>query len=208
MEKFEQFEEKDGLTTDEETFRHYFEDLRLTPEDFKKRILDVGAGGAEFAKWAKEHGIANEIYSLDQREEEITERGKSVAALAEKIPFRDGSFDLVVSIFAIPNIYLDEEGTDIIREKVKDSLNEMIRVLRPGGEIRLAGVLMGEKYKSRWILSQSVNETLSDLEKRDNIQIERIRTPSNDLYKYDKNNNPAKILAKAHLIIIRKMKKQ
>lgn len=210
MEKFEQFEEfgeeEQQIDPPEQIFHSYVEKLRITPEDLKKNILDVGAGGAGFAKWAKEQGIADKIYSLEPREEVLTKRDKSIAALAENIPFRDESFDLVISVFAIPNIYLDEGSADEIKEKVKNSFNEMVRVLKPGGEIRLASVLMGEKHESRRILSQSVNEELNILEERDDIQVERIRTPSDDPYEYDENNNPIELLAETYLIIIRKIK--
>lgn len=211
MEEFEQFgefDEEQQIDSPEQIFHSYIKELRLTPEDFKKRILDVGAGGAEFAKWAKKEGITDKIYSLEPREEILTERGKSAAALAENIPFKDESFDLVISIYAIPNIYIGEGSADEIKEKVKNSFNEMVRILKPGGEVRLASVLMEERYESRLILTQSINEALANLEKSDDIRVEKIRTPSNDLYKYDENGNlTGELIAEAYLIIIRKIKK-
>lgn len=37
-------------STDEEVFQSYMEDLRLTPEDLDKKIIDIGAGSTKFAK--------------------------------------------------------------------------------------------------------------------------------------------------------------
>ena len=187
--------------TDEEVFRAYMEDLRLTPEDFNKKLLDVGAGAAQFAKWAKEHGVSQEIYSLEPRGGYISEKEKSVAARAEAIPFADESFDLVVSNAAIPNMYIGEWSTGMIKGKIKNSLQEMVRVLKPGGEIRLARVLIGKKDGPQ---KQNIEEGLKNLEARGGVKIERIKTQSDNTYEYDKNHSPTRLLAESYLIIIRK----
>lgn len=202
MEKFER-EPSIRDETDEEVFQAYMEDLRLTPEDFDKKILDVGAGAAQFATWAKEHRVSSEIYSLEPQKEYLAEKDKSVVARAETMPFADESFDLVVSNGAIPNIYIDQRNADVVKEKVTNSLHEMVRVIRPGGEIRLARVLMRKASESQRMLSQSVEEALENLEANGNIQIEKIRTPSDDTYEYE-NHRPKKLLAEAYLIIIHK----
>lgn len=206
MEKFEG-EPSMKETTDEEAFQSYVEDFRLTPEDFDKKILDVGAGAAQFAKWAKEHGASREIYSLEPKKEYLAEKDKSVVARAETMPFMKDSFDLVLSDSAIPNVYKGEGNADVVEKKVINSLQEMVRVVRPGGEIRLARVLMGKEDKSQQILSQSIEEALGNLEAEGDVKIEKIRIPSDDTYKHDENNNPVKLSAEAFLIIIRKQKK-
>ncbi|MDP3986347.1 MAG: class I SAM-dependent methyltransferase [Candidatus Veblenbacteria bacterium] len=192
--------------TDEEVFQTYIEDLRLTPEDFDKKILDVGAGAAQFAKWAKEHGVSGEIYNLEPQKEYILEKNKSVVARAEAIPFEDESFDLVVSNAAIPNIYISEVNADTVKEKVMNSLYEMVRVIRPGGEVRLSRVLMDKGYESKQILPKSIGEALENLKTKGNVQIEKIRTPSDDTYEYE-NNQPKRLLAETYLIIIHKQAK-
>lgn len=189
---------------DEEVFRTYMEDIRLTPEDFNKRILDVGAGTAQFAKWAREHEISNEIYSLESAKEHFVEKDKSVVARAETMPFKSESFDLVISNCAIPNVYINEISAEKMKENVKHSLFEMMRITRRGGEIRMGRVLIGKKYESQNILSLSIEESFKDLEEKDDIKIEKIRTPLGDTYEYDKNHKPTKLLAEAYLIIIRK----
>ncbi|MFA6215511.1 MAG: methyltransferase domain-containing protein [Patescibacteria group bacterium] len=189
--------------TNEEVFQDYIEDLRLEPDDFGKKILDVGAGAAQFAKWAKEHRVSTEIYSLEPRKENLTGKDKSVVAQAEAIPFADESFDLVVSNAAIPNVYTGEGNGDTAKEKVMNSLAEMVRVIRPGGEIRLARVLRRKESKLQRP-SQSVDEALENLKAGGNIQIEEIRTPEADVYEYNENHDPVTLTAEAYLIIIRK----
>ena len=202
MEEFEKppIDEK----SDEEVFREYMEDLKLSPEDFNKKILDVGAGSAQFAKWAKEHGVSSEIYSLEPRKENLIEKEKGVVAKAETMPFADESFDLIVSNAAIPNIYLGE-SSESIQKKVRSSLDEMMRVLKSGGEIRLARVLIGKEYEPQRDLSKSIENALAELEKSGTVQVEKVRTSSDDTYEYQ-SHTPKKLLAEAYLIIIRKQK--
>lgn len=195
---------KDG--TDEEIFRNYMEDLRLVPDDFNKKILDVGAGSAKFAKWAKEHGVSGEIYSLDPKKENFTEKEKSIVGASEALPFQDESFDLVVSNAAIPNMHIGED-LKIVKEKVINSLNEMVRVLMPGGEIRLGRVLIGKKYPPQRNLSHSIQEALGILKKEGGCEIKKIRMPHADTYENDQGTGSRKLLAEAYLIIILKKKK-
>ena len=202
MEEFEKppIDEK----SDEEVFREYMEDLKLSPEDFNKKILDVGAGSAQFAKWAKEHGVSSEIYSLEPRKENLIEKEKGVVAKAETMPFADESFDLIVSNAAIPNIYLGE-SSESIQKKIRSSLDEMMRLLKSGGEIRLDRVLIGKEYEPQRDLSKSIENALAELEKSGTVQVEKIRTSSDDTYEYQ-GHIPKKLLAEAYLIIIRKQK--
>lgn len=190
--------------TDEEVFRAYVEDLQLKPEDFNKKILDVGAGGGQFAKWARAHGVSNEIYSLEPDAKYLFEKDKSVIASAEKIPLENESFDLVVSNGAIPNIYIDSGDVEEIKDKIKSSFNEMVRILKLGGEVRLARVLIGQEYESQKIVARGINEAIEKLEKENNIKVEKTRMPYCDTYEYDNNHEPIKILAEAYLIKMRK----
>lgn len=58
---------------------------------------------------------------------------ESVAALSIALPFKEDSFDTVVSLFALPFWVLPED-----RDK---SFREVVRVLKPGGRAYLAPVL-------------------------------------------------------------------
>jgi ubiquinone/menaquinone biosynthesis C-methylase UbiE len=186
--------------SEEETFKLYVKDLDLKPEDFKKSILDVGAGEAHFAKWAKDNNISSKIYSLDPFEN-MSLKEKSLVGDVEAIPMPNESFDLVVSNAAIPNIYLGERD---VREKIKKSFFEMVRVLKDNGEIRLSRVLMGYRYESQMVLTDSIKEALKDLKEKYGIEITKIHTPENDTYEYDGNHNKKGLLAESFLIILKK----
>ncbi|MDQ5954381.1 MAG: hypothetical protein QG583_309 [Patescibacteria group bacterium] len=190
---------RDNLTP-EEKFKEYVEDLQLKPEDFQKTILDVGAGDASFAKWAKDHEVSSDIYSLEPSDE-IPEGDKNLKGNAEQIPLSDESIDLVVSVAALPNIYLGEKDPE---KKVSQSFSEMLRVLKSKGEIRLTRVLMGTKYESQRKLTTAVEKSLKELQEKYNIKVKKIRTPENDTYEYDKKNNKKRILAESFLIILQK----
>jgi len=187
-------------SAEEETFKSYFYDLELKPEDFNKIILDVGAGEAEFAKYAKDHNIGSQIYSLEPFQE-MLEKEKSLVGYAEEIPMPNESFDLIVSNGSIPNIYLGEKD---VEEKVKKSFSEMLRVLKDEGEIRLARVLMGSKYENQKILANIIEEVLKKLQEN-NIEVKKIRTPINDSYEYE-NHTKKDLLAESFLIILKKLK--
>lgn len=188
------------ISAEEEVFKGYFYDLELKPEDFNKIILDVGAGEAQFAKYAKDHNIGSQIYSLEPFQE-MLEKEKGLIGYAEKIPMPDESFDLIVSNGAIPNIYLGEKD---VEEKVKKSFSEMLRVLKDEGEIRLARVLMGNKYKNQKILTNIIEEVFKKLEEN-NVEVKKIRTPINDSYEYE-NHTKKDLLAESFLIILKKLK--
>ena len=195
------FERK--FSVEEQTFKKYVEDLELKPGDFNKVILDVGAGNAYFAKWAKEHKVSSKIYSLEPSEE-ILEKEKGLVAKAEEIPMPNEFFDLIISNGAIPNIYLD---TDNVKEKVEKSFSEMFRVLKDGGEIRLARVLIGHKYESQMVLADSVREVLQKLKEKYNLETKKIHMPSDDSYEWE-GHKKKDLLAESFLIILKKPKKE
>jgi len=192
--------ERKQPSAEEETFKQYFYDLELKPEDFNKTILDVGAGEAQFAKYAKDHNISSQIYSLEPIQE-MSEKEKGLVSYAEEIPMPDKFFDLIVSTGAIPNIYLGEKD---VEEKVKKSFSEMLRVLNDEGEIRLARVLMGSKYENQKILTNILEEVLKKIQEN-NVQVTKIRTPINDTYEYEKHIKKD-LIAESFLIIIKKKK--
>lgn len=188
------------ISAEEETFKNYFYDLELKPEDFNKIILDVGAGEAQFAKYAKDHNLSSQIYSLEPFQK-MLEKDKSLVGYAEEIPTPNESFDLIVSNGAIPNIYLGEKD---VQEKVKKSFSEMLRVLKDEGEIRLARVLMGNKYENQKILTNILEEVLKKMQEN-NVEVKKIRTPINDTYEYE-NHIKKDLLAESFLIILKKLK--
>jgi ubiquinone/menaquinone biosynthesis C-methylase UbiE len=122
--------------------------------------------------------------------------------VAEAIPFQDEAFDLVISNAAIPNVFLGE-SQQIVKEKIKKSLFEMMRVTKPGGEIRLGRVLKGEIYETQKALVSALDETFDELRQTYGVEIEEIPYPAANTYEY-KNDMPVRLLAKGYLIKIHK----
>lgn len=104
-----------------------------------KKILDIGAGIAGFAKVAKDRGI--DVVSLDLHEtsgytggafdNRPLEKKFFIRGKAQELPFEDGAFDLVISKGAPPT-----HGGVFSVEDVKKIISEARRVLKDGGEFR------------------------------------------------------------------------
>lgn len=201
----EQFPTESGEVleeSDEDVFRSYVEDLELQPEDFKKKILDVGSGTGQFAKWSKEHGVSSDIVSVEPYKE-IEGKSKGVKADAVNLPFTNDSFELVVSDGAIPHIFLGQIPK-VVKDSVRKSLEELVRVTAPGGEIRLGRVLMGDVYKNQRIVARAIHETLRQLERSHALLIKQIHKGP-DTYEYDESGKiPQKLLAHSFLFKIKK----
>ena len=118
-----------------------------------KLILDLGSGGASFAEEISKHPeLSSRVISLDpnynldtlsdenrdimQEAVEGIKKDKlsAVAGLSERLPFKDSIFDLIISNHAIPWHIAYEP------EKIKSSLQEIIRVLKQGGEVRMSPI--------------------------------------------------------------------
>jgi SAM-dependent methyltransferase len=103
-----------------------------------KTILDLGAGRtALFGREAAEHGITVFSINPNWRDDYYTTctgapelwqgDGKVVAGIAQELPFRDESFDGIVSLWGIPT-YLPGTKGEYTR-----AFTEINRVLKPEG---------------------------------------------------------------------------
>jgi arsenite methyltransferase len=110
-----------------------------------ERVLDVGCGrglvlvgAAKRLKAGKATGIdiwqaedltgnASDAVLENAKREGVGDRVEVHTADMRKMPFPDGTFDVIVSRAAIHNIYSAKDRADAIRE--------IARVLRPGGQI-------------------------------------------------------------------------
>ncbi|GAQ78885.1 hypothetical protein KFL_000200370 [Klebsormidium nitens] len=123
-----------------------------------RSVLDVGCGRGllmnTFALALKNEGIDGHVTGVDVWDAKDQSQSSAVAALdnarkegvreyvevrtadARELPFPDASFDLVVSSMCIHNI---EEGSGRYKPKAygerRKALDEMLRVLKPGGQL-------------------------------------------------------------------------
>lgn len=121
-----------------DTERRYLDGLGAKWENFEgKKILDVGANNVAFQRAARQHDA--EVTSFDKyadREEweqdglSPDEEDKFVQGLAEKMPFSENSFDVVIC-HAGPFVLTSN------RDSIEVMFSEAQRVLNPGGELRV-----------------------------------------------------------------------
>lgn len=144
------------------SFKGYCESLYLNPEDLNgKTILDLGSGEHEnFSREAIKVGAT--VVSLNPQllRENIREKvvnfpdweKKSVAGRAQQLPFKDGSFDLIVSYFAIPT-WVPRESHEMFEKEMLQILTESLRVLEPGGRVILSPIVWcGQDGKDQMIV--------------------------------------------------------
>jgi SAM-dependent methyltransferase len=116
--------------------RRYVLDPVMLPRavaSFPKNALDVGCGEGRFCRMLQSHGV--DVVGIDPtpallaaaRTRDV--RGTYLPAPAERLPFRDEAFDLVVSYLSLIDI-----------PDVQAAIPEMARVLRPGGTLLIANL--------------------------------------------------------------------
>jgi|GEM_PF-2385187 len=109
------------------------------------RVLDLGAGLGKLSVEAALHGAQpvavepghglGEIISERLASEKTRLRGAVVAATGEQLPFRDGCFDIVISLQVLEHV-----------RNPYEVVQEAFRVLKPGGSFYLTC----ENYLSFW----------------------------------------------------------
>ena len=123
----------------------YWTSFNFSPEDLRgKTILDVGSGKREsFSKEAAKYGAIVHSLSPAYRNWYPRKRakglilkdkrwqGRSVAALAQQLPYKDESLDIIFSHFMLSH-YFCYQGAE---EDKFQTIKEMVRTLKPGGRI-------------------------------------------------------------------------
>ena len=120
-------------------------DARLLGDVRGRDVLEVGCGAAQGARWLVAQGAVVTAFdvsagqlaqsrSLDASTGTAVRR--VVQADAQQLPFRGGSFDLVVSAFGAIPFVADSAGT----------MRELARVLRPGGRL-----VFSTTHPVRWV---------------------------------------------------------
>ena len=125
-----------------------------------ERVLDVGCGRGLLLIAAAERLTTGKAVGLDlwvqkdqssnqqaatlenARLENVSDRVRVETGDMRQLPFADGSFDVVLSSWAVHNLELRQD-----REKV---LVEMVRVLKPGGSILLNDIVNREEYEGQF----------------------------------------------------------
>jgi len=192
-----------------DTLEDYIEQLDLTEADLQKNILDVGSGrGASFSRKAKERGLGDKIYSIDPNSG--NERSINfVRGQGEYLPFKDRAFELVVSNAAFPFfVIIDDEikqqlmagNMEPAENRIKQVLNDMLRVLGDNGEIRLGRVTKNIDVPSQRVLERCFEKVLAEFVEHKIISVEwKQKAPLID-YK-----DSAKKVADLYLVKIHKL---
>ena len=126
--------------------REYFAPLfrRLAADvEGRPKVLSVGCGIAEDLEALADAGL--EVYGVDPgfRMAEWGQRGilgRLLRADGRRLPFADGTFDIVMSSGVIEHVGAAGDGLELLpdfREHRARYAREMVRVTRPGGSIVL-----------------------------------------------------------------------
>lgn len=129
----EDFEQIEAFRYRDQPFIHAFAQFTRY---HKKRVLEVGVGaGTDFIQWLRAGAIASGVDLTPEAVENVMMRisayqlpmaDKVIVADAERLPFDSDSFDLGYS-FGVLHHSPDTER----------ALGELVRVIRPGGELKV-----------------------------------------------------------------------
>jgi arsenite methyltransferase len=103
-----------------------------------KRLTTGKAVGVDLWQTEDQAGNSPEATLANVRAEGVADRVEVRSGDARQLPFADATFDVVVSSWALHNIY-DPAG----REK---ALREIVRVLRPGGRVAILDISHTREY--------------------------------------------------------------
>ena len=166
-----------------ETYQDY---LGIKKEDLRgKDILDLGSGETErFSRELKAAGIdanvicVNPDYSIERFRKANSAlpdwQKKSVAAIAQELPFKDECFDEVFAVYSI-TVFASPSKIGGNIEATKRWLSEIVRVLKPGGEARIMPLRSFPKSEEQ-IWQEDYGPLLEDLKKQGlDVSVELIR---------------------------------
>lgn len=134
-------------------------------------LLDAGCGPGGFLRWARELGTFERLAGVDVSAEAIAAARELVPEAelhvtpADRLPFLEGSFDLVVLLDVIQHIHEDE---------LEAALSELRRVLQTDGAllVRTNGVLRAHRGRNDW-RAYSAPSLRRELE-RSGFRVERL----------------------------------
>lgn len=205
------------------TLQYYSELLQLPQNAWDHgRILDIGAGDRRLAaacamekrgvevwnveptfdeNFAKRNqlNIPDEIKALNEKlpaDVKTLLDTRTIIGSYDKLPVADASFDRVVSMFAFPTMLKWEV------HNIDTFFNEALRVLRPGGELRVFPIVIQPDYSDGTFLPAlaSVLERL----RSQGYEVQRITTQKGE----EENPNGTTHPHEAETLIITKSTKQ
>ncbi|GIW65581.1 MAG: hypothetical protein KatS3mg094_100 [Candidatus Parcubacteria bacterium] len=217
----------------EKNFKSYLELLKLTENNLKnKKILDIGTGENYFIDYLYDKELTSGSYGLDIKPPILNE-GHFFIGKLEELSFQSESFDLVTCVSSYPGIFVfelieseevNELNEEKIRELIRQGLEEMLRVTKKGGEIRITPfakeIIFDEekikKYKKiyeRLIKQKKLNEIIIEeienycKETQAKLEMEFLKKEKCPIY-INKDNQPFKTknyyIANNYVIIIKK----
>ncbi|GEM_PF-5247886 len=159
--------EKKYKLSDEEaiTLFSYLYSLDLKTSDLvNKKIIDIGSGSGAFKSALKKFGVAsNSVINFDEN----YLRSPDVMGNAESLPFKDESFDTVIAHCSVPIM----KATSQEYEAIPKIINEMIRVVKRGGVVKIFPIASVNKIltleldRNRLRMSSMILEELDKIHK-------------------------------------------
>jgi len=103
-----------------------------------KRLRDGKAIGIDLWQKEDQSGNSREATLRNVQLENVADRVELIDGDARKLPFESGTFDVVLSSWALHNIY-DRPGRGI-------AIREIARVLKPGGRVVIIDIRHTAEY--------------------------------------------------------------
>lgn len=138
----------------EEKRKSYWKPVQdfLDEQENKNSFIDIGCGSGRFLELAKEKGF-KKIVGTDISKNQLKicrQKGFKVKkADMIKLPFKEESFNVIISIAAHHHLLSLEEQ--------KKSLEEMKRIIKPGGKILLSNWFPSKEYIDKNIDKGKIN---------------------------------------------------
>ncbi len=178
------------------TVEQYVDNLGISLHELKnKKVLDVGAGGGAFVRAAQMEGIDAVAFSLfiDNPQRVAETSTPFIVGTVTQMPFRDSAFDLIISNCAIPHALVSmqdfEAGDRTVAKEhlVKEAMAEILRVLKPGGEIRFAPVPRHES-PDRFKRTETIDRLVEFLKNHPDLEVqEEVLRVHNPISYYDRD---------------------
>lgn len=126
---------------EEERYRQFYTDglqrLGLNEEMLEgKRVLDIGAGNGYIGYFLRQNGVKCEVVDLDRS---VCSPPGAVAVKGHALwlPFRDETFDVVISLGCMPILATRHRDPEQAGIAARDALDEAVRVTARGGSVRM-----------------------------------------------------------------------